>query len=156
MRLVTRDTGLGLVVAEEVGDEARLGRELKQIDDRLVLQKHPGPVEGGWVYKVFCVVSEEQEAVCVCVWSDRYGNPLPLSTGLVTLVESLRPEARSRRGPDADAQNAALLEANARRRESELAAIADDHRPYLERGRVSVSLAGSPSRGLHWHSDETA
>jgi hypothetical protein len=144
--LVVRDTGQGLVVAEEAADEAQLGRALKEIDDRYVLQKHPGEVPGGWVYKVFCIVSEDQPAVCILTWANERGDPLELSSGLIDEVKRWRPEARGRRGPDADARNERLLEQTERDREARAATLADDHAAGIVRGRVSVSMGPRPRK----------
>lgn len=140
MALVTRQTSSGLVACEQAGGEAELGRAIKQIDDRYVLQKHPADVEGGWVYKVFCIVSEDQPAVCVLTWSDERGNPLPLSSGLVEEVKKWRPENRSRRGPDADQRNEQLRERTDLHRRDQLAAISAEHKPKVERARTTVSF----------------
>jgi hypothetical protein len=145
--LVTRAHESGLVLAEEASDEARLSRAIKQVDDRYVLQRHPASVEGGYVYKVYCIVSEDQPALCILTWSDEKGNPLPLSSGLVEEVKKWRPENRDRRGPNEDARNAQIRAETQRLREEQLAAISEDHRPKIERGRVSVSRTrtGKPS-----------
>lgn len=137
---------MGLVVAEHGADEAALQLALREIDNRYVLQKHPGQVPGGFVYKVFCIVSEDQEAVCVLTWADDHGNPLPLSTGLVEEVKRWRPEARSRRGLDADERNRQLAERRDKERRDALAAITDEHRASIERGRVSVGLSTRPRK----------
>lgn len=140
MALVHRETGSGLVLAEEASDEAQIARALKQIDDRYVLQRHPGDVAGGWVYKVFCIVSEDQPAVCVLSWSDEHGNPLPLTFGLVDEVQKWRPENRDRRGPDADERNQQLRDRTDQVRRDQLAAISEEHKAKVERGRTSVSF----------------
>lgn len=146
MGLVMRETGAGLVIAEQSADEASIARALKQIDSRLVLQKHPAEIRGGWVYKVFAIVSDDQPAEAVCTWADEYGNPLELSSGLVDLVNRLRPDARSRRGPDSDERNAAHREQLQRAREEDAERVNEDHRAKIERGRVTVSLATGANR----------
>lgn len=146
MRLVTRETGTGLVVAEHSADEAALQHALREIDDRYVLQKHPGDVPGGFVFKVFCVVSEDQEAVCVLTWADDHGRPLPLSSGLIEEVKRWRPEARARRGPDADERNRRLEQRREQERREALAAITDEHRAQIERGRVTVGMSTRPRK----------
>lgn len=145
MGFVTRDTGLGLVVSEHRGDEAQLSRALKRIDDQLVLQRHPANVEGGWVYKVFKVVSEDQPAQAVCTWCDEQGKPLPLSSGLVSLVESLRMGARNQ-ALDAEAHNARLKAENDKAQTEAAQAVADEHRAKVERGQLTVSLAANTSK----------
>jgi hypothetical protein len=143
--LITRTTHAGLVLAEHAQDEASITRALKQIDDRLCLQKHPGPVEGGWVYKVFRAWSDEHPADLICTWADERGNPLPLTFGLVDMVNRLRVDAPNK-GPDADAHNAHLLEEIRRLTQDLGDQVIGDHRAYVERGRHSVSMSGKRKR----------
>lgn len=145
MPLTMRDTGFGLTIAEQSHDELSLTRALKQMDDRLVLQRHPGKVEGGFVYKVFKIVSEDQPAEAICTWCDEHGNPLPLSSGLLSKVESLRAGARGR-GPDADEHNARLVADRERTREQALEAVVETHAPGIERGRLAVGFGSGTSK----------
>ena len=149
MGLVMRETGSGLVLAEQASDEAGLSAALKRIDSRLVLQKHPGEVAGGWVYKVFAIVSDDQPAECICTWADDHGNPLPLSSGLLDLVNKLRPDNRSRRGPSSDERNAELRAELEKTRSDNAERVNDDHRAKIERKAVTVSLA-SGQRPPSW------
>lgn len=146
MSFTYRDTGVGLVVAEEARDEAHVQAALKQIDARYVLQKHPGDVEGGWVYKVFCIVSEDQPAECIYTWCDDRGNPLPLSTGLIEDVKRWRPDARERRGFNADEHNARLDRELAKRKHDDMNEIGEEHAVRIEKGRTTVSLSTSHPR----------
>jgi hypothetical protein len=141
MTLVTRELNSGLTVAEEAQDEKMIARALKQIDERYVLQKHPSEVEGGWVYKVFCIVSEDQPAICIHTWCDDRGNPLPLSTGLLEDVKRWRPDARERRGFDADEHNRRLDERLAKDRAADMNALGEEHAVKIEKGRTTVSLS---------------
>jgi hypothetical protein len=146
--LITRTTAVGLVLAEHAQDEAAVARALRQIDDKLCLQKHPGQISGGWVYKVFRAWSDDHPADLICTWADEYGNPLPLTMGLVDLVNRLRLDAPNR-GVDADAHNEAHL-AGIRKLGRDLEqAVIDDHRAKVERGRVSVSM-GVTNRKPEW------
>lgn len=139
--LVTREVTPGLLVAEHGVGEARLQHDLEEIDPRFVLQKHPGEVAGGWVYKVFQIVSDDQPAICVFTWADAYGNPLPLSSGLVEEFKKWLPEARARRGPNADEYNAALQEERRRDQQAQTDAILGEHRARIEKGRVTVGMS---------------
>lgn len=147
MPFVSRMTASGLVLQETLGGEAEVGRALKEIDDKLVLQKHPGQVEGGWVYKVFALVSDDQEPHCILTWADEYGTPLPLSSGILDEVRKLRRDVRERHGLlDADAKNAlhvARVQAKGRAEADEIVA---EHRARLERSQtqVSFSTVGKP------------
>lgn len=150
MSLVTRISGSGLVLCETAGDEAQLGRALKQIDDRLVLQKHPAAVEGGWIYKVFVLVSDSHPPQCIYTWMDELGNPLPLSSGIVDEVRKLRRDVREQHGLiDADEKNRRHLDAIHKRREEEAAEIIADHRARLERSQTQISFSsvGKPGAG---------
>lgn len=146
MTLVARTTESGLVLAEQAQDEARLCRALKEIDDRYVLQANPSEETGQLIYEVLCVWSEDHPPVKVMAWTDRHGNPLPLSSGLIEEVKKWRPEARERRGADADAHNDRLRADTDRLRRTNLEAISDDHRAKVERARVTVSLGAGTSK----------
>jgi hypothetical protein len=127
-------------------DEASVQRQLKRLDGRLVLQKHARDgVEGGWVYKVVCIVSDTLAPI-IYTWMDDYGNPLPLSSGLVDAVQSLLLGSRNK-PEDEDAWNARVMAERNRDIEREKQAMMDDHRPYVDRGRKSVSFAkaGKPA-----------
>lgn len=148
MTLITRTTSVGLVLAEHAHDEAAVARALRQIDDKLCLQKHPGQTSGGWVYKVFRAWSDDHPADLICTWADEHGNPLPLTSGLVDLVNRLRLDAPNK-GPDADAHNEQHLR-GVRKLAGELEqAVIEDHRAKVERGRVSVSMGGT-NRKPEW------
>lgn len=126
-------------------DEASVGRALKRLDGRLVLQKHPRDgVAGGWVYKVICCVSDTYAPV-VYTWMDAYGSPLPLSSALVDAVQSHMLGARNKPLGE-DEFNRRELESRRRDAERETEAVMDDHRPYMERGRISVAMSGAQRR----------
>lgn len=107
MSLYYRETGKGLFVPERDMDELAMQRALEQVDDRLVLAKEIDVLHDCWVYKVVKRVSDDQPVVDICSWRDDYGAPLPLSSGLVDMVQRLRPENRHQR-VDADEHNARL------------------------------------------------
>lgn len=139
MGLVQRTHESGLVVAEESADEAALGHALKQIDRAYVLQKNPDGDTPG-LYVVACVVNEDEPPIRILAWADGNGEPLPLSSGLVEKVKAWHVGARNR--PETvDEYNARVGAELERDRQRDAEAIFDDHRPYLQRGRVQVSLA---------------
>lgn len=145
MGFVTRHSELGFTVVENRGSEAQLQRALKQVDDRLVLQWHPGDVEGGFVYKVLKVVSEDEPAEYVTTWADEYGRPLPLSFGLVDRVKSQVLGSRNQ-GIDADEYNRRLSEQREKDRLAALEKISEEHRPKVERGQLTVSMGAGTSK----------
>lgn len=149
MGLVERMHESGLVLAEEGQDEARLQHALEQIDRSLVLQKHRADVGGGWVYKVIQQVSDDYAPV-VFTWCDTFGNPLPLSSGLVEEFKGLRKEAAARRGPDADERNRQLVERTRLQIEADRDAVMADHRARVEKGRVGVGMS---TRGRRHYRD---
>lgn len=134
MGLVTRAHESGLVLAEDAVDEARLSHGLRQIDRSLVLQFREG------FYCVVQMVSDDYAPV-VFVWADEHGNPLPLSSGLLEELKKWRPEARSRRGPDADQRNEQLVAGVRKKIAAEREAVIGDHKARVEKGRMSVGLS---------------
>jgi hypothetical protein len=135
----------GLIVARDSMDEASVQRALKRLDRRFCLQKHPRDgVEGGWVYKVICFVSDAYAPV-VLTWMDEHGRPLPLSSSIVDEMQKHMLGARNK-GLSADEHNARLTERKRREADDRTRAVIDDHRPYVERDRVSVSLADTKKR----------
>jgi hypothetical protein len=127
---------------EQSFDEARVSACLKEIDDRLSLWP---PDATSAYYRVVQHVSDWQSAVVVVTWMDADREPLPLSSGLVDEVQKWRPENRGKRGPDSDEINERRVEQARRTQDEVVAAVKDDHRAKLERGRVSVSM-GSMKR----------
>lgn len=147
MTLVRRTHESGLVLAEHAQDEVGLGRALKQIDDRLALQFRPP------YYVVVCRVSDNYAPV-IATWMDLYGQPLPLSSGLLEKVQSARLGARN--------QPLSVDEHNARRdaeierdRENMYEALRDDHRATIERGRTQVTFATGKKR-RYWQRENAA
>lgn len=120
-------------------DEARLSAALKLIDPRYCLQKHRRDgVEGGWVYKVICLVSDTYAPV-VWTYMDEHGTPLPLSSGLLEQIQRARLDSREK-GVAMEEHNR-QRELRARKLEDEL--VADTIREHRARvaGRLQVSLA---------------
>lgn len=150
MTYVTRVTESGLVLQELAADEAQLGRALKQIDHRLVLQKHASNVEGGWVYKVICVVSDHYAPI-IYTHADKFGNPLPLSSSLIDdFRKSQLRDVRERHGIlDADQRNERHVEAIQKTGRANDAEIIAEHRARLERSQTMVSFSdvGKPGIG---------
>lgn len=143
--IVTETRPSGLVVALDSMDEASASRALKRLDGRLCLQKHARDhVEGGWVYKVICFVSDTYAPV-VLTWQDDQGVPLPLSSSIVDKVQSLMLGARNK-PPSEDEHNERIRAVQEADRDALREAVLEDHKPYVTRGRVSVSLATMKKR----------
>jgi hypothetical protein len=126
--LVTEHRPSGLVVARESMDEQAVGRALKRLDDRLVLQKHRrDDAADGWVWKVICCVSDTHAPV-VFTWIDEHGRPLPLSHALVDAVPARTVGARNQ-PESADDYNARLVESRRRDADSLAKEVVAEHRP---------------------------
>lgn len=136
MSLIHREHG-GLIVSEHSMDARSIQAALKQLDDKLILL--PPDAYRGPYWKVYRDVSDWQEAVCIYTWMDDYGDPLPLSSGLVNEVDKLRKDARNK-GLDADDLNALREQRLAEDRAERGQQIIEEHRAKVERGRTSVSF----------------
>src|SRR5262245_42037120 len=106
-------------------DEVAVERALKRLDGRFVLQKHSRDgVEGGWVYKVVCFVSDTYAPV-VLTWTDEHGTPLPLSSGIIDKMQSL--QLSDRHGiEDPDEHNRKVVERVEKDRAEIAQAVIDD------------------------------
>lgn len=112
-RVLTEIGGLQ-VVTDATTDEDAVRRELKQIDDRYMLDAVPGSHGMTWV--VLCRLGSDLPPRPVLNWTDGNDRPLPLTLALVEKVKRLRADSRWRE-PDADELNEALRAANRREME---------------------------------------
>ena len=85
---VTRSHRSGLTLVEDSYDERSLQAELELIDDRLYLVWEVR--RGARLYRVLYDRGDNEPAP-IAEWRGDDGSPLPLSSGLVELVKSLRP-----------------------------------------------------------------
>jgi hypothetical protein len=141
MTLIHRESKHGLIVAEESADEAAMTRALRRTDDRLRLIKEVDQRHGCFVWEVYCVVSDDQPAIQVCSWRDDYGTPLPLSNGLLDMVQSLRPENRGQR-VDADEHNRKLAEERQRTVANEVDELGREWTERLDKRRLTLGYGG--------------
>lgn len=135
--LVSEKRPSGLLVARDSMSEASVGHALRGVAGGFwALQKRRrhehDPHDVTEVYKVVHVESGE----IVFTWMDDFGNPLPLSSGL---IEAFQKHLRS--GESEDDWNQRLLDEKRRDADRDAENIADDHRPYIERGRLPVSMS---------------
>jgi hypothetical protein len=135
----------GLVAARDALDEKTVGAALRRLHPRLVLQKHCRDVPGGWMYKVVWIVSDDRPPIIVYTHMDERGRPLPLSSALVDAVQERMVGARNQAEP-ADAWNERMVAETRGRLAAESAELRRDHEPYVERGRVGVSMATMKKR----------
>lgn len=102
MGLVERTLDSGLIVAQDVGgDHASLERELRRRDPELSLQGWPSQTHDCIVWKVVRYAGPDRPPDTVCVWMSERGEPYPLSSGLLDMVDRLDRNTRARyRGED--------------------------------------------------------
>jgi hypothetical protein len=136
---VERRSG-GLVVAELGMDGASLERELRKRDPLLSLQGWPSLEHGRIVWRVVREAGERGPET-VCVWQTEGGEPLPLSSGLLDLVDRLDRNSRHRHRDEDELNESRRLElAKQQQRDNE--GIADNWNPSHGRTVLprSVSL----------------
>jgi hypothetical protein len=130
----------GLTLVEDSLDERAVQRELELIDDRLFLSWEIS--HGRRLYRVLYDRGDEAPAP-IAEWRGPNGEPLPLSSGLVELVKSLRP----RGGVDLEASqkaNEALRERQLRDFDYDVDEAAADVGP-----RISDKRSAVLHRGVH-------
>jgi hypothetical protein len=146
--VIHRSLESGLVLAEQGMDGAALERELRKRDPLLALQGFYSPAHGAVVWRV---VREAGAAgpETVCVWQSASGEPYPLSSGLLSLVDRLDRNTRA-----VYASEDELERAREKAREKQISraneALADDWnpkhgRPVLPRSR-SLRMARDKRR----------
>ena len=146
--MIHRSLDSGLVLAEQGMDGAALERELKRRDPLLSLQGFLSLEHGAVVWRV---VREAGEAgpETVCVWQSESGEPYPLSSGLLDLVDRL--DRNSRGGyASADELDERRRAEQVRQQQRDNEALADDWnpkhgRPLLPRSR-SLRMARDKRR----------
>ena len=134
----------GLLVTEMSGDERAIRHALKQLDDQLILDRDVDEEHGVWVWKVHRRVGGDRPPLPVCSWRDTYGNPLPLTGGLIEEVKRLREQDTSRL---VDLHNAKMKADEQARLESELIEAARGALPVVE-GKRRHFVKPSPALAL--------
>ena len=125
--MIHRSLESGLVLAEHGMDGAALERELKRRDPLLALQGFLSLEHGAVVWRV---VREAGAAgpETVCVWQSESGEPYPLSSGLLSLVDRLDRNTRAAYASD-DERDARRRAEQARQQERDNEALAADWYP---------------------------
>lgn len=89
MNLVERTLDSGLILTESGMDQAAIERQLQKRDPLLTLQGWPSPTLGTILWKVVRYGGPDRPPDTVCVWQSDRGEPYPLSSGLLDLVDRL-------------------------------------------------------------------
>lgn len=152
MGLVERTLDSGLIVAQYGGDHASIERELKRRDPDLSLQGRFSEVHGCVIWRVV-LKRADQPFETVCNWQSPQGEPYPLSSGILNMVDGLDRNTRSRHVGE-DEINAARDREIERQKERDREAIVDDHvfrhgRPVLHRSQ-SLRMSRDKQRAKGW------
>lgn len=124
MGYVERTHGSGIVLANEAMDAAALERQLKKRDPLLALQGWPSETHRTLLWKVVRH-SPDRPPETVCVWQSDRGEPYPLSSALLDLVDTLDRNSRTTYLSD-DERNARHRAQIARNAERDNEAIVND------------------------------
>lgn len=139
MAFVESVTDSGLVVREQGADGAAIARALKQHDPSLRLV--PQSARDGRIrWEVRKFMGGDRPSLFLLAWQTVSGEPLPLSWRLLDLVKQHDLNVTRSTAPDPDVANAELRERRRNDFDSAADAIADDHRPYIDRGRVQIRV----------------
>jgi hypothetical protein len=136
--VIHRSLESGLVLAEHGMDGAALERELRKRDPLLALQGYLSLEHGAVVWRVVREAGEHGPET-VCVWQSASGEPYPLSSGLLDLVDRLDRNTRAVYAGEDELERARKI-ARDRQIERDNEALADDWqfkhgRPVLPRSR---------------------
>jgi hypothetical protein len=137
--LIERTLDSGLIVSQYGSDHASLERELRKRDPLLSLQGWPSQTHGRILWKVVRYAGPDRPPDTVCVWQSEQGEPFPLSSGLLDLVDRL--DRNTRHGHHGeDEMNEARNRELDRQVERDREAIVEDHlfkhgRPLLPRSQ---------------------
>ena len=136
--MIERQLASGLVLAEDGMDSAALERELRRRDPLLSLQGWPSAEHRCIIWRVVRDAGLERPPETVAVWQSESGEPYPLSTGLLELVDRLDRNSRHVH-KDEDQLNrereAEIARQSERDDEAMLDWIPKHGRPVLPRGR---------------------
>lgn len=149
MSLVERTLDSGLILSEQGMDGAAIGRALRKRDPLLSLQGWPSNTHGCIIWKVVRYAGPDRPPDTVCVWQSDRGEPYPLSSGILDLVDQLDKNTRSTYASE-DERNAQLEAERRKATERANEAIRDDTtfkhgRPVLPRSQ-SLRMARDKRR----------
>ena len=149
MEIVTSGSGSGLLIAAEGADEHAVGALLRQHDPELRLVPRWDPEYECKAWNVYRYCGPDKPSEFVCSWQTREGQPLPLSSRLLDMVQTYDKNT-SIRPPDPDELNAQRAAQIKRDHQTSMEALIDDWdpkhgRPVLPRSQ-SLRLARDKQR----------
>jgi hypothetical protein len=124
---VERRTG-DLLVAELGMDGGALERELRRRDPLLSLQGWPSATHGCILWRVVRESGPDRPPETVAVWQSESGEPYPLSSGLLDLVDRLDRNSRHRHAGEDELERQRQVSRD-RQVERENEALRDDWNP---------------------------
>lgn len=128
----------GLVLAEFSVDERTVQQQLREFDSELRLVWEKDDQYGVEVWNVVKVWSPDHPAVQILTWRENgSGRPLPLTSRLVDEVKRLRSEDTS---AAVDRANARLRAQQAKQARDDTLALASEHAPRINKGRVGIRV----------------
>ena len=126
MGLIERTLDSGLVLSEYGQDHASLERELRKRDPLLSLHGWFSTEYGCPIWKVVRYAGPDRPLDTVCVWQSERGEPYPLSSGLLNMVDRLDRNTRAVHLGE-DEINAARDRELERQRQRDNEALLDDY-----------------------------
>ena len=143
--MIHRTLESGLLLAEHGTDGVALERELRKRDPLLSLQGWPSAEHLCIVWRVVRDAGSERDPETVCVWQSESGEPYPLSSGLLELVDRLDRNTRHVHRDEDELERQRRAEV-ARQQERDDEALADDWTPKHGRPVLPRSQALRMSR----------
>lgn len=144
MPLVERTLDSGLIVTEGA-DHAAIERELRKRDRDLSLQGWPSQTQGCILWKVVRYAGPDRPPDTVCVWQSDRGEPFPLSSGILDLVDRLDRNTRHHYA-DEDERNARLKRERAKQTDRDNEALRDDYKTVMGAGHAGLLPRGQSLR----------
>ncbi len=139
--MIVRENQNGLLIAGRSMDERAVDAELKKRDPRLFLDKEVD-LRGRLVYSA-AVSEPDGPPSWRMYWHDGYGTPLPLSSGILDRLDSLRREHTHETPGEANRRRADMLDRDA---EYDYEEIERTIVPRLGRERTSTRRVHTPER----------
>lgn len=145
MRSVERTLDSGLILSEYGMDGAAIERELRKRDRDLSLQGWPSQTHGCILWKVVRYAGPDRPPDTVAVWQSDRGEPFPLSSGILDLVDRLDKNTRHHYA-DEDERNEGLKRERRKQDARDREALLDDYKTVMGPGHAGMLPRGQSLR----------
>lgn len=145
MGLVERTLDTGLILQEYGQDHASLERELKKRDRDLSLQGWPSQTHGCILWKVVRYAGPDRPLDTVAVWQSDRGEPFPLSSGILDLVDRLDKNSRHHYA-DEDERNEGRRREREKQNARDREALLSDYKTVMGPGHAGLLPRGQSLR----------